>query len=270
MFLDRLSRDNVSVLAAAVAFYAMLSVFPALSALISLYGLVADPAIVRSQIASLQGVVPDEAIMLLAKWLDSLLQRPRAGFGLSLLLGVSISLWLARSATGTMIVALNIAFERKDERGIVHYNIAAFSITAVLVLFGIVGIVLVAMLPILIGLLPLPPAFAIVLSLVRWTLLAVMMIVAIATVYRFGPAGGNRGGQWSSAGAAFATALWIAGSIGFSLYVSQFANYDRTYGSIGALIVLLLWFWLGAYAVLAGAELNAVMQKSRTSAPLRT
>lgn len=259
-FFEKLSKDRVSVLAAAVAFYALVSVFPALSALVSLYGLIADPNVVRTQLSNLQGVMPDEALSLLSSWLDSLLKGPRSSFGLGLLVSLAISLWIARNATGTMMVALNVAFDEAEERGIVRYNIAAFLLTAFLILLGLIGVVLVAVLPALIEILPLSPTIESAISLVRWPILALLIVTAIAVIYHFGPARSDPRWGWSSAGAIFATLLWIAGSVAFSKYVGQFASYDKTYGSIGAVVVLLLWFWLGAYAVLAGAELNAVIR----------
>jgi membrane protein len=267
-FVEKVIEDNISVLAAAVAFYALVSAFPALSALVSIYGLVADPSAVRMQLADLEGVIPAEAVSLLSRWLDTLLQAPRSSFGVGLPISLAISLWIARNATGTMMTALNIAFEEAEQRGIVRYNVVAIALTTILILLGLVGIVLVAVLPALVGLLPLPAALESTISLVRWPILAVTMVSGITLIYHFGPNRRHARWRWASAGAVFATTVWILGSIGFSMYVGQFANYDKTYGSIGAVVVLLLWFWLGAYAVLAGAELNAVIrQKLKEAGP---
>jgi membrane protein len=265
-FFQKLSEDKVSVLAAAVAFYAIVSVFPALSALVSLYGLVADPNVVRTQLDALQGVMPAEALSLLSGWLDSLLESRRSSFGLGLLVSLAISLWIARNATGTMMVALNVTFDEAEERGIVRYNITALLLTALLILLGVIGVVLVAVLPALTGLLPLPPTIESAISLVRWPILAALIVIAITVIYHFGPTRSDPRWGWSSAGAMFATLLWIAGSVLFSIYVGRFASYDKTYGSIGAVVVLMLWFWLGAYAVLAGSELNAVIRRELKAA----
>jgi len=258
---QKLSKDRVSVLAAAVAFYAFVSVFPALSALVSLYGLIADPEAVRTQLDDLRGVMPAGAFSLLSGWLDSLLKSQRSGFGLGLFVSLAISLWIARNATGTMMVALNIAIEEAEGRGLIRYNFAAFLLTAVLILLGVIGVVLVAVLPALIGFLPLSPTIESAISLLRWPILVVLVVGAISLIYHFGPSRSDPRWGWSSAGAIFATVLWIAGSVLFSVYVGQFGSYDKTYGSIGAVVVLLFWFWLGAYAVLAGAELNAVIRQ---------
>lgn len=260
-FVVRLGEDKISVLAASVAFYTLLSVFPALSALVSLYGLVSDPADVRAQLEELRFFLPANAIELLSAWLDTLLARPRSSFGIGLLISLALSLWAARNAIGTMITALNVAYRVADARGIVRYNLAALALTAMLILFGGIAVMLVAIIPITLNLLPLPPSAESALTLVRWPVLGGLLVLAIAITYRFGPNRSERRWEWASGGALLATILWIAGSAGFSIYVGQFASYDKTYGSLGAVVVLMLWFWLSAYAVLAGAVLNSVLEQ---------
>lgn len=267
--LNRVTADKISILSAAVAFYALVAAFPALSALVSIYGLVADPAGVRTQLAGLEGVIPSEAVTLLSGWLDTLLKAPRSSFGFGLLVSIAVSLWIARNATGTMMIALNIAFGESEARGIVGYNAVAILLTTILILLGVIGVFLVAVLPTLTGFLPLPAALKSAISLLRWPILALMMVLTIALLYRFGPNRKNARWEWASTGAVFATIVWILGSVGFSIYVSRFASYDNTYGSIGAVVVLLLWLWLGAFAVLAGAELNTTIRNKMQSADAR-
>ena len=133
---QELGKDNVSVLAAGVAFYALLSIFPALTALISLYGLVADPAAVEQQVSALQGVVPSEALSLVSQWLRTLLRRPPSTFSTGLILSLSLSLWSARYATGAMMTALNVAYDKPESRGLIWFNVVAFGLALVLILFG--------------------------------------------------------------------------------------------------------------------------------------
>ena len=263
----QMGEDYISALAAAVAFYAMLSIFPALTALVSLYGLVADPAIVQQQLNQLQGVLPSEAVSLLSGWLQALLQRPRSTFGTGLAVSLALSLWSARYATATMMTALNVAYDQPEARNVFWFNVVALALTLALVFFGIAVIALVAVLPAVIGLLPLPATWQSLVSLVRWPILAAVVILGLAALYRYAPNRAEPRWEWASAGALVGTALWLIGSVGFSLYVSRFASYDRTYGSLGAVIILLLWFWLGAYSVLAGAELNAVIGRYKRQSP---
>ena len=259
----QVGEDNVSILASGVAFYSMLSIFPALTALVSLYGLFADPSIVQQQLNDLRGVLPEDAVSLLSAWLQQLVDRPQSSFGVGLMVSLALSLWGARSATGTMMTALNIAYDEPESRNFLLFNVVALALTVALVLCAIASVALIAVLPAVIGLLPLPPGWQSFASIVRWPLLTVLVIIAIATLYRYAPNRAEPKWEWASAGALVATALWILASYGFSTYVSRFTSFDKTYGSLGAVVVLLMWFWLGAYAVLAGAELNAQIERSR-------
>ena len=255
--------DNISILAAGVAFYSLLSIFPALTALVSVYGLVADPTIVQRELHDLRGVLPADAVSLLSGWLQQLAQRPRSSFGTGLVLSLLLSLWTARYATGAMMTALNVAYDEPESRSLLMFNAVAFALTAVLILFGIAVVALVAVVPAVVGLLPMPAGWLSAVSLLRWPILAALTVVALAALYRYAPNRASPTWEWASAGAITATALWIIGSYGFSVYVSRFAGYDQTYGSVGAIVVLLIWFWLGAYAVLLGAELNSGIERKR-------
>ena len=206
----QVGEDNVSILAAGVAFYAMLSIFPALTALVSLYGLFADPSIVQQELNDLRGVLPDDGISLLSKWLEQLADRPRSNFGVGLIVSLALSLWSARSATGTMMTALNVAYDEPESRNLLHFNAVAIALTVVLVLFAIASIALIAVVPMVIGLLPLPPGWQNVTSIVRWPLLTMLVIIAIATLYRYAPNRAEPEWEWASAGALAATALWIS------------------------------------------------------------
>ncbi len=260
----RLSEDNVSVLAAAVGFYAFLSIFPALTAIVSLYGLFANPTAVQQQVAQLRQLLPADALSLISSWLQALAQKPPTTFGLGLIVSVLLSLWSAGYATSTIMTALNIAYEVPEGRGLVRFYTQAMVLTAVLVLFVVLGVALLAVLPAVIGMLPLASGSQGTALLVRWPLLLVFAMVAIAAVYRFGPDRDEPRWELVSLGALLATIMVALGSYAFSFYVNQFAMYDKTYGSLGAVAVLLVWLWLCAYAVLTGAEVNAVIAKVKS------
>lgn len=255
------STDNISIIAASVGFYALLSIFPALIALVSVYGLVADPATVETQLRSMSGFLPPEAVSLLADWLHGFVQRSSSEFGIGLIVSVALALWSARYATSTMMTALNIAYEETEKRNLIWFNVVALALTVVLILFAVVALLLVAVLPAVIGLLPVPEAWRSAIALVRWPLLAAMVLIALAALYRYAPSRTEARWRWVSWGAGAAMLLWILGSVAFSIYVGRFGGYDKTYGSLGAVVVLLLWFWLSAYAVLVGAELNAEIER---------
>jgi membrane protein len=258
---QRIFADNLSALAAAAAFYALLAIFPTLTAVVSVYGLVADPSMVERQVLALDQLLPPEAASLVAAWLQALVQAPAVRFGVGLLISVLLALWSMWSATGMLMFAINICYRDEERRGFVRFNLEAVVLGACLVLLGVAAVILIAVLPILLDLLPVPREWHAVISLVRWPVLAAMGIVALAIVYRYARARTARTWQWFSWGAALATALWLIGSIVFSFYVSEVASYDKTYGSLGAVIVLLLWFYMTAYVILVGAELNAEIER---------
>lgn len=259
----RASKDNLSGLAAAAAFYALLSIFPALTAVVSLYGLVADPNTVERQVTAIQGLLPPEAVKLVATWLKTLVHGPPVRFGIGLVLSVLLAFWSAWSATGMLMVAVNVCYGEREKRNFVWFNLRALTLTLGLALFGIAALLLIAVLPAAIAFLPVPKAWRGVIALVRWPILAGIALLALAIVYRYAPDRAEPKWQWVSWGAATATALWLLGSIAFTVFVSKVGSYDKTYGSLGAVIILLLWFYLSAYVTLVGAELNAEIERQR-------
>jgi membrane protein len=262
----RISKDNLSLLAAGVAFQAFFSLFPTLTAAVSLYGLVADPHTVERQIGVMQGVLPPEAVKLIAAWLQALVQGPTTKFGIGLVVSVLLACWSMWSSAAMLITAVNICYGEKERRGFVSFNLHALALGAGLALFGLVALALVAVLPAALALLPVPGAWGEVLGLVRWPILAGLVTLALAVLYRYGPDRAEPKWQWISCGSVAATVLWILGSIAFTAYVARVGSYDRTYGSLGAVIILLLWFYLTCYVILAGAELNAEIERQATRA----
>jgi membrane protein len=267
----RIGKDNLSALAAGASFQALLTIFPTLTAVVSVYGLVADPSMVERQITAMQGVLPPEAVALIATWLHALIQGRTAKFGIGLIISVLFAFWSMWSAAGMLMTAVNICYGEEERRGFVSFNLIALALGAGLALFATAALALVAVLPAALALLPVPDAWGQVLGLVRWPIMAGIVLLALAIVYRYAPDRAEPKWRWISWGAAAATALWIAGSLGFTMYVSKIGSYDRTYGSLGAIIILLLWFYLTAYVILAGAELNAAIERQspRRVAPAR-
>ena len=253
----RARNDNLSGLAAGVAFYALLSIFPALTAMVSLYGLVADPSMVERQVTAIQGLLPPEAVKLVATWLHTLVRGPPIRFGIGLVLSVLLALWSAWSATGMLMVAVNACYGEAETRNFVWFNLRALALAVGLSLFGIAALGLFAVLPAALAFLPVPGAWSDLIALVRWPILAGIAILALAIVYRYAPDRAEPRWQLVSWGAVAATALWLFGSLAFTLFVAEAGSYDKTYGSLGAVIILLLWFYLSAYVTLVGAELNA-------------
>ena len=262
-FWARLDRDHVSIMAAGIAFYALLSIFPGMSALISIYGLVADPATIETQLNSLSGVLPQEALKLLSDQLHTLVAAPRDKLGLGLLVSLLIALWSATSGTGSLMQALTVAYEERENRGILSFYGRAIVLTIGVGVFALLSLFLIAGIPAVIGSLPLSELWRDRISLIRWPLLAILAVAALGVLYRYGPARRNPCWHCLSGGTMAAAVLWLVGSAGFSFYVARFSSYDKTYGSLGAVVILLMWFYVTAYIILAGAELNAEIEKAR-------
>jgi membrane protein len=260
---DEVTRDNVTIMAAGVAFWTFLSIFPGMSALISIYGLVADPAVIATQVASLAGILPSSSLDLLDEQLHRLIGAPPQALGLGLLISLLLALWYAMSGTGTLMQALTVAYEEQDTRGILAYYAQSAALTIAIAVFGLLSLLLVAIVPAVLEWLPLPSDARSLIGLVRWPILAVSMILALGIIYRFAP--GRRHPRWHllSAGTILAAILWLAGSAGFSYYVANVASYDKTYGSLGTVVVLLMWLYLSSLIVLLGAELNSEIEKAR-------
>jgi membrane protein len=260
---QHIGKDNLSALAGGAAFQALLTLFPALSAAVSIYGLVADPNMVERQIMTMHGVLPPEAVTLIATWLQALVQGPTEKFGIGLIVSILLALWSMWAASGMLMTAVNVCYGEEETRGFVSFNLRALALGAGLALFGTTALALFVVLPAALALLPLADPWHEMVGLLRWPILAGVAILALAIVYRYAPDRAEPRWRWISWGAVAATALWLAGSICFTIYVSRIGSYDKTYGSLGALIILLLWFYLTAYVVLAGAELNAEIERRR-------
>lgn len=258
-----LDADHVSVMAAGVAFYSFLSIFPAMSALISTFGLVADPAIMEGRIANLAGVLPPAALHLISDQLETLIKAPQGKLGIGLVISLLLTFWSAMSGMGTLMQALTVAYEDKERRGIVAFYGQSAGLTIGAGVFALVSLLLIAVVPAVLDWLPFPDDWRNGIAYVRWPILAALVFIALVAIYRFAPSRETPRWWWFAPGTIAAVALWLVGSAGFSFYVTAFASYNKTYGSLGAVAVLLMWFYVSAYIILAGAELNAELEKAK-------
>ena len=267
------SEDNISIIAAGVAFYGLLAIFPALAALVSIYGLVTEPAEVQRQLGALSSFLPREALEIMNYQLSRIASQSGGALSIGLIVGILISIWSASKGMKALMTALNVVYDEEEKRGFFKLNSAALVLTFVGILFVIISLLLIAVLPALFGTLGLPDVIQRLLSLGRWPLLAAFVMFGLAALYRYAPSRDKPRWEWISWGAVSATLLWIAASVLFSLYAANFGNYNKTYGSVGAIIILLTWFYLTAYIVLLGGELNAEMEhqtvKDTTKGPER-
>lgn len=252
------SEDNIGLVAAGVAFYAFLALVPLLAATVLSYGLIAAPETVLKNVRSLTTVMPPQAAKLVGEQLLSVVQTSAGKKGVGLLLALAIALFGARNAAGSVITALNIAYEEKESRGFIKLNLLALAITASAVALGLIAMIAVAALGYLQKIFPhLPGKFLLVDKLGSYALLLAATAAGAATLYRYGPDRQNAKWTWVSLGSIFASFGWIMLTLGFGFYAANFANYGKTYGSLATVIVLLTWTYLSAYVLLLGAELNS-------------
>ncbi|HEY8555597.1 MAG TPA: YihY/virulence factor BrkB family protein [Burkholderiales bacterium] len=254
---DQLGADHISIVAAGVAFYLFLALFPAMAALVSVVGLVMNPGEIERYIAAAGEIVPPEALAIVAGQVQQLASAPRRALGISLVASVLLALWSATAGTKALMTALNIAYGEEERRGYLRYYGTAILLTLGAIAFALLALALVAVLPALLAWLPVPQGVRTALGLVRWVILAGAFVFGLAVVYRFAPDRKQPQWRWVTWGAAAATVLWLLGSALFSLYVANFGDYNKTYGALAAIVILLTWIYLTTFVVLLGAELNA-------------
>lgn len=257
---NEIGKDNLSIVAAGVAFFGFLAIFPALAAMVSIYGLIADPGRMEQQLAIVQTILPHQAYQVLNQQLQTLTAQGGSTLGWGVLVGVVLALWSASSGMKALINALNIAYDEEEGRGFVKLNIVALLLTLAAVAFLPVALGLIAALPALLGRLGLPGGLEIIVSWGRWPLLLLLVVGGLDLLYRYAPDRDQPHWRWVSVGSTAAAVLWLTGSGLFSFYVSNFGKYNQTYGSLAAIVILLLWFYLTAFAVLVGAELDAEVE----------
>ena len=255
-----LGRDRVTLVAAGVTFYTLLALFPALAAFVSIYGFVADPQTIADHIAFLGGLLPSEGLELIRAQLDGLLQQNTESLGFGFVLGLAVALWSANNSVKALFQAMNVAYEEEEKRSIVRLHLVSFSFTLGAILIGVMFLLSVGVVPAALALLRLDAWTEWMVSLGRWPVLLLAVGTAISLVYRYGPSRTEAKLQWITWGSALATLVWIAASVGFSFYLENFANYNATYGALGAVIGLMMWSWLSVVILLVGAEINAEIE----------
>ncbi|HXT78736.1 MAG TPA: YihY/virulence factor BrkB family protein [Acetobacteraceae bacterium] len=255
------SDQNLFLVAGGVTYAILLAMFPGLAALVSIYGLVFDAGQIERQVAALSGVLPVQTQELLSQQLHSLVQASNGALGFAAVAGLLLALWSASRGMSGLLTAINIAYEEKERRGFIKFNLLAIGLTLGLLIVGIVAISLVAVLPAAVQLIAVGPTMEWLLLIVQWPLLIVLVMLGLAVLYRFGPDRNKPQWRWVSPGAGTATLLWIAASIGFTVYVANFNSYDKTYGSLGGVVILLTWLYLSAFTVILGAVINAQSER---------
>ena len=251
------SDDQVPLLAAGVAFYSFLALFPTMIAAVLIYGLVRDPAEVEAQAQELTRALPADAASLLTDQLRALATTSSGSLGLGLVVSLVLALWGASGGVGNLITAINLAYDEEETRGFVKRKALALGLTLGAIVFAVVAIGLVAVAPAVLDSVIGSGPLRWLLEAGRWIGLLAAMSLALAVLYKIAPDRDDPQFRWVSVGAVVATVVWLVASLGFSLYVDNFGSYNETYGALAGVVVLLLWLWLTMYVVLLGAEINA-------------
>lgn len=257
----QMEANHASLIAASIAFYGFLGIFPAIAAFISIWGLAFDPQQVQAQIAMLSSVLPDDAADIIREQAVAVNASASTGMSVTAVAGLAFTVYSASKGMHGFMAGLNIMYGEREKRGLVRQTLINWGLTGGMIVMTILTLAIIAVLPPLIARLPFGESLSALLIYLRWPILLFMVIVAITVLYRFGPNRTASRLNWLSVGAVVATGLWAVGSIGFSIYVHNFSSYNQTYGTIGAVMVLLLWFWLSAFIVLLGASLNCELER---------
>jgi membrane protein len=252
---------NLFLVAGGVTYAILLALFPGLAALVSLYGLLMDPAQIEKQVGSLTGVLPEQAQQMVSEELHTLVSSSSGALGLSAIIALLLALWSASRGMSGLITALNIAYDEHEKRGFFRLNLVAVGLTIGLMIAGIIVVTLVAVLPAAMQFLPLGELSKWLLLILEWPLLIGFVVVGLAVMYRYAPSRDEPQWKWVSPGASAAVTLWIAASVGFTVYVAHFNSYDKTYGSLGGVIILLTWLYISSFVILFGAAINAQSEK---------
>jgi membrane protein len=258
---ESIQKDRVMLVAAGVTYFALLALFPATAALVSLYGIFADASKISGHLALLSGFLPEGALQVIGDQVKRIVDQGERTLSVTFLVSLVLSLWSANAATKSVFDALNIIYGEREKRSFISFNLQALAFTAagiVLALLALAGIVVV---PVALNLLGISgQSGAALLSLLRWPLLFLVILGSLACLYRWGPSRTKPEWRWVTWGSALAAVVWLLGSLLLSWYVGSFGNYNATYGSLGGVIGFMVWLWLSTMVVLVGGELNAELE----------
>ena len=257
---QQIGEDRVMDEAASVTFYTLLALFPALAALVSLYGLVADPRTISDNLNAVSGFVPGGGMQIIGDQLKSLTSGPPKALGFGVVFGLATSLWSANAGIKGLFDALNVVYDEKEERSFVRRTLITLGFTIGALIFLIAVMAGLVALPAALNIVGLQQTTATLLKLARWPILLVLLALLLAFVYRYGPSRHPARWRWVTWGGSAATIVWLLVSLLFSYYVEHFGNYNKTYGSLGAAVGFMTWIWISTIVVLSGAELNAEME----------
>lgn len=257
---SEIKSDRLSLISAAMAYYALFAFVPAISSIIIIYAWVSDPQDISQHISKISQFIPAEVQSMLNEQLGALASKAPSALGLSAIGALLIALWSASKGSKAIIEALNIIYDEEDKRGFIKSNLLALGMTFLGAVLGIVAIVTVIAIPAITGFLNLPKSMEFIATASSWVILLGLFSLYLSFIYRYGPHRDQAKWKWVSWGAVVASVLWALASAGFSIYAKEFGNFNKTYGSFGAIIVLMMWFYISSFVILVGGELNAELE----------
>jgi membrane protein len=257
-------QDRLSLISAAMAFYGFLALVPALTSVVLIYAWISDPGDISQHLAQAQHIMPAEVSSILESQLSSLAGQANASLGLGAIMSLLIALWSASRANATAMEAFNVIYEERDQRGFIKRNSIAVALALLGAVLALVAIGVIVGVPVISNFMNLDGPLQFAVTAISWVVLLGLFAFYLATNYRYGPDRKKAQWKWVSSGSIIAAILWVVASALFSFYVSSFGNFNETYGSFGAIVVLMFWFYISAFVILLGAEINAESEHQTT------
>lgn len=257
---DEIASDNVGLVAAGIAFYGLLALFPGIGAVVAIATFFVDPSTITAQVDTVAALLPGDAANIVTQQAQDMAASESAGLGIAAIFGILLAISSASKGISNLMTGVNIAYDEKEERGFFHRYAVVLGLTLLTAILFVAALGLMIALPIVLGILPGDGMGEMIATVLRWPALLCIAIVGLAVVYRYGPDRANATWRWISPGAILACILWLIGTAAFAFYVRTFGSYNETFGTLAGVIVLLMWLWLSSYIVLLGAEFDAELE----------
>lgn len=261
---DEIAADRLGLIAAGVAFYGLLALFPAITALLAIGGLLVEPSQIINQLSTFSDMVPEAAMTIIVDQATAVAGSREGGLGLAAIAGVLIAIYSASKGMGSLMEGMNVAYDEEETRGFFVKTAITLGLTVFLIVGVLFGLSAALVIPSALSVLDFGPVVELLGMAITWTSLLFLTLAGLAIVYRYGPSRDAPEFIWISPGAVAACVLWVAGSIGFTIYVANFASYNESFGALGGAVILLMWLWISAFIILLGAELNAELEAQTT------
>lgn len=257
---DEIGKDNVGLVAAGIAFYGLLALFPGIGAVVAIATLFFDPATISAQMDTVATLLPGDAANIVTGQVQELTGTESTGLGIAALFGIVLAISSASKGISNLMTGVNIAYDETEERGFFHRYAVVLGLTLLTAMLFVIALGLMVALPVALSILPGDGMGEMVATILRWPALLLIAVFGLAVVYRYGPDRADAKWRWISPGAILACLLWLVGTALFAVYVRTFGSYNETFGTLAGVIVLLMWLWLSSYIVLLGAEFDGEME----------